>query len=168
IAAAEQATAPPEAAILHSALHTPHAWTPAAVQAILDRVAALDLTEFTLDVPGVRLHLRRGTAPAEPRAPGEQPAPPATPAEQTSADEFTITAPFIGVFYRAAKAGDPPLVAPGDHVAPDQPLGLIEVMKTFHEVTADQSARILEVLAADATPVEYGQPLFRLAAALTP
>ena len=168
IAAAEQSTSSLETVIPQSAIRNPQPWTPAAVQAILDRVAALDLTEFTLDVPGVRLHLRRGTAPAEPRAPGEQPAPPATPAEQTSADEFTITAPFIGVFYRAAKAGDPPLVAPGDHVAPDQPLGLIEVMKTFHEVTADQSARILEVLAADATPVEYGQPLFRLAAALTP
>jgi antagonist of KipI len=142
----------------------PHSWTPAAVQAILDRVAALGLTEFTLDVPGVRLQLRRGAAPANPAPPVGQPAAPDTPAEQTGAGEFTVSAPFLGVFYRAAKAGEPPLVAPGDHVAPDQPLGLIEVMKTFHEVTAGRSARVLEILAADATPVEYGQPLFRLAA----
>jgi antagonist of KipI len=164
ITASRQSNTFPETANPQSAIHNPQSWTPAAVQAILDRVAALDLTDFTLDVPGVRLHLRRGTTVAAPIAPAEQPAPLATSAEQAGADEFTITAPFIGVFYRAAKTGDPPLVAPGGHVAPDQPLGLIEVMKTFHEVTAGQPARVLEVLAADATPVEYGQPLFRLVA----
>ena len=154
--------ADPQPAVAEAVM--PHSWTPAAVQAILDRVAALDLTEFTLDVPGVRLQLRRGAAPANPAHPVGQLAAPDTPAEQTGVGEFTVSAPVIGVFYHAAKAGEPPLVAPGDHVAPDQLLGLIEVMKTFHEVTTGQPARVLEILVADATPVEYGQPLFRLAA----
>ncbi len=35
-------------------------------------------------------------------------------------------------------------------------------MKTFHEVTAGQPARVLAVLAEDGAPVEYGQPLFTL------
>ncbi len=114
-------------------------------------------------MPGLRLHLQRDTATGgagvAPAAPVEPPAGEATP----PGDDLTIAAPFIGVFYRGARPGDPPLVAPGDTVEPDQPLGLIEVMKTFHEVTAGRRARVVAVLAEDAAPVEYGQPLFELA-----
>jgi biotin carboxyl carrier protein len=138
-------------------------WTPAAVQRLLDRVEALGLTEFTLDVPGLRFHLCRGT--------GTQPTTSISSAPSLSTDsiapaadtgKFTVTAPLIGVFYRSARQGEPPLVAPGDLVEADQPLALIEVMKTFHEVTASQRARVIAVLAADAAPVEYGQALFTL------
>jgi antagonist of KipI len=132
-------------------------WTPAAVQRLLDRVEALGLTEVTLDLPGLRFHLRRGTG-----------TPPATSigfdstAPAADAGEFTITAPLIGVFYRSVRQGEAPLVAPGDLVEADQPLALIEVMKTFHEVTAGRRARVTAVLADDAAPVEYGQALFRM------
>jgi biotin-dependent carboxylase-like uncharacterized protein len=143
-------------------------WTPEAVGRLLERAAALDLTELTLEAPGVRLQLRRGAASASATttaAPREVAPLPTTvgaaaPAERD--DEFTVTAPLIGVFYRSARQGEPPLVAPGDRVAADQPLGLIEVMKTFHEVTAGRAARVVAVRAADATPVEYGEALFTL------
>ncbi len=143
-------------------------WSPADVQALLDRVAALGLTEFSIDVPGLRFHLRRegghASAPATAAPAADLADPPGgeAPPHPDGADEFTITAPFIGIFYRTARQGEPPLVAPGDTVAADQPLGLIEVMKTFHEVTAGQPARVLAVLAEDGAPVEYGQPLFTL------
>ena len=143
-------------------------WTPEAVERLIKRAAALDLTELTLEAPGVRLHLRRGVAPAPEAAPVEASAaasePPrraeATPA--APADEFTVTAPLLGVFYRSARQGEPPLVAVGDRVGADQPLGLIEVMKTFHEVTAGRAARVVAIHAADAAPVEYGETLFTL------
>lgn len=146
-------------------------WTPDAVGRLLDRITALDLTEFTLEAPEVRLHLRRGAAP--PPATIGTPSPDETaasaailsaPASPMSASaEFTVTAPLIGVFYRSVRQGEAPLVAPGDLVAADQPLGLIEVMKTFHEVTVGRAARVVAVLAADAAPVEYGEALFTLA-----
>lgn len=132
-------------------------WTPAAVQRLLDRVEALGLAEFTLDVPGIRLHLRRDAA-----APAAAPAAPVAPPAAAAGGAFTVAAPLIGVFYRSARQGEAPLVAVGDTVEADQALGLIEVMKTFHEVTAGRRARVAAVLAADAAPVEYGTALFTL------
>ena len=49
-------------------------------------------------------------------------------------------------------------------VEADRTLGLIEVMKTFHQVTAGRRARVVAALTEDGAPVEYGQPLFTLAA----
>jgi biotin carboxyl carrier protein len=120
-------------------------------------VEALGLTEFTLDVPGLRLHLRRGAGTRSATSADAD-----SPVLTADAGSFTVTAPVIGVFYRSARQGDSPLVAPGDLVEADQPLGLIEVMKTFHEVTAGRRARVAAVLADDAAPVEYGQALFRM------
>lgn len=142
-------------------------WTPEAVERLLERAAALDLTELTLEAPGVRLQLRRGATTASTVTAAVLPevapaSPPAAPAPTPEAGEFTVTAPLIGVFYRSARQGEPPLVAPGDRVEADQPLGLIEVMKTFHEVTAGRTARVVAVRAADAAPVEYGTALFTL------
>ncbi|HET8627250.1 MAG TPA: 5-oxoprolinase/urea amidolyase family protein [Thermomicrobiales bacterium] len=135
------------------------AWGPEAVRDLLDHFARLGLAEFEIDVPGLRLHLRgAGTA-----APDAAPVTPAEAvAEAAAPPGLTVAAPFIGIFYRAAKQGDPPLVEAGATVEPDQPLGLIEVMKTFHQVTAGYRARVAAVLAEDGAAVEYGQPLFRL------
>ena len=143
------------------------AWTPEAVERLLARAAALDLTELTLEAPGVRLQLRRGAAaPTLERialsAPTSASPPTDEPAALDHADEFTVTAPLIGIFYRSVRQGEPPLVAIGDRVAADQPLGLIEVMKTFHEITAGRAARVVAIRAADAAPVEYGEALFTL------
>lgn len=143
-------------------------WTPEAVGRLLERAAALDLTELTIEAPGVRLQLRRGAVPASatttaaPTAAVLAPLPADAPVPAERSDEFTVTAPLIGVFYRSARQGEPPLVAPGDRVEADQPLGLIEVMKTFHEVTAGRTARVVAIRAADAAPVEYGAALFTL------
>ena len=38
-------------------------------------------------------------------------------------------------------------------------------MKLMNDVLADQGGQVIEVLIEDGAPVEYGQPLFRLAAA---
>ena len=143
-------------------------WTPEAVGRLLERAAALELTELTLEAPGVRLQLRRGAAlaSATTRAASLDAAPASSatdePGTAERTGEFTVAAPLIGIFYRSARQGESPLVAPGDRVEADQPLGLIEVMKTFHEITAGRTARVVAIRAADATPVEYGEALFTL------
>src|SRR5205814_1321367 len=83
-----------------------------------------------------RLAPRRGAAAGagggeEEEAPVPPPAPQASGGAEAG-DQLTVTAPFLGVFYRSARQGETPLVAPGDLVEPEQPLALIEVMKTFH------------------------------------
>jgi acetyl-CoA carboxylase biotin carboxyl carrier protein len=88
------------------------------------------------------------------------PAPaPAAPAGET------VKAATVGVFYRAPSPGAPPFVSEGDEISPGQQVAIIEAMKLMLPVEADRGGRIAEVLVADGEAVEYGQPLFRLAAA---
>ncbi|HUY45964.1 MAG TPA: biotin/lipoyl-containing protein [Streptosporangiaceae bacterium] len=75
-----------------------------------------------------------------------------------------ITAPMVGTFYRAPSPGGEPLVKPGDVVAPGQTVGIVEAMKLMNSVTAECAGQVMEVLAEDGAPVEFGQPLLALTA----
>lgn len=77
----------------------------------------------------------------------------------------TITAATVGVFYRSPSPGAPPFVTEGDEIGRGQQIAIIEAMKLMLPVEADKGGRIAEILVADGEAVEYGQPLFRLAAA---
>ena len=75
---------------------------------------------------------------------------------------FHICAPMIGTFYRAEQPGADPFVTVGDVVSPGQQVGVLEAMKLFTPVEADRAGRVVEVLVADGTAVEYGQRLIEL------
>lgn len=73
---------------------------------------------------------------------------------------ITIKSPMIGTFYRSATPGKPPFVEVGDEIAPGKVVCIIEAMKLFNEIESEIKGRIVKVLADDASPVEYDQPLF--------
>jgi biotin carboxyl carrier protein len=75
-----------------------------------------------------------------------------------------VLAPTDGVFYRASGAGAKPYVSVGDRVVAGQPVGLIEVMKTFNPIAYGgagfpEDAEIVEILVGDEAEVRAGQPL---------
>lgn len=70
-----------------------------------------------------------------------------------------ITAPIVGVFYRAPSPGAEPFASPGDTVEADQTIGIIEVMKMMNPVTAGVSGKLLSFEVVDGEPVEFGQTL---------
>lgn len=74
-----------------------------------------------------------------------------------------ITAPTVGVFYRAPEPGAVPFVATGDLIMSGQQVGIVEAMKLMIPVHADRGGRVVEVRCADATAVEFGAPLFAVA-----
>jgi acetyl-CoA carboxylase biotin carboxyl carrier protein len=73
-----------------------------------------------------------------------------------------IVAPMLGVFYRAPAPGAPPFVEVGAHVEETTVVCLIEVMKMMNAVPAGVAGTIVEVCAANAEAVEYGETLFRV------
>jgi acetyl-CoA carboxylase biotin carboxyl carrier protein len=75
----------------------------------------------------------------------------------------TVTAPLLGVFWRRPTPDQPTYVEEGDTIESGQTVGLIEVMKSFHEVTATQPGVVRRILVDDGATVEYGQPLMELA-----
>ena len=73
---------------------------------------------------------------------------------------LTIKSPMIGTFYRQSGAGKPIFVNVGDEVEVGKVVCIIEAMKLFNEIESEVSGRIVKVLAEDASPVEFDQPLF--------
>ena len=81
--------------------------------------------------------------------------------EEVSSDKlYEIKAPMVGTFYRKPSPDSEPYVKVGDHIEKGQVVCLIEAMKLFNEVKSEVSGTIKKVLVEDATPVEFGQPLF--------
>ena len=73
---------------------------------------------------------------------------------------ITIKSPMIGTFYRSSTPGKPPFVEIGDEISTGKVVCIIEAMKLFNEIESEVKGRIVKVLADDASPVEYDQPLF--------
>jgi len=88
-------------------------------------------------------------------------APVATPKPETKPGVL-ITSPFVGTFYRAPSPDSPPFVDVGTVVKKGQVLCVVEAMKLMNEIEAEAPGRIAEILVANATPVEFSQPLFRV------
>lgn len=80
----------------------------------------------------------------------------------TQIDGYVVTSPMVGTFYQAASPADPPLVQVGDRVETGQLIGIIEAMKIMNEINSDRAGTVIEVIAENATAVEYGSPLIRL------
>lgn len=92
--------------------------------------------------------------PAEKKAAeAAEPAP-----EKTNYVEFR--SPIIGTFYRSAGPESEPYVKVGDSVSTGQVLCIIEAMKLFNEIESEINGKIIKILAENAQPVEYDQPLF--------
>ena len=104
-------------------------------------------------------------APAAAPAAASAPAPAATAAapatEAASAGtHVALKAPMIGTFYRSSGPDSPAFVQVGDLVEKGQVICIIEAMKLFNEIEAEQSGRIVKAMVENASPVEYDQPLF--------
>lgn len=70
-----------------------------------------------------------------------------------------IKSPLPGVFYRRPSPDDPPYKEAGDSVAAGDVIGLIEVMKSFHEVKADKAGKVARFLLENEDAVMAGQVL---------
>jgi biotin carboxyl carrier protein len=70
-----------------------------------------------------------------------------------------ILSPLPGTFYRKPAPDKPPFKAEGEAVAVGEVIGLIEVMKSFVEVHADASGKIVKFVVDNEEPVMAGQPL---------
>lgn len=140
------------------------------------------LSEVIVETDGTTVTLRRESAvtmaaPMQMQmpmqmAPAYAPAPAAAapaaagaPAAAAATDEkvHVVTSPFVGTFYRKPNPDSPNYVSLNDKVDKGQVLCIVEAMKLMNEIEADAAGTIVGILVEDGAPVEYGQPLFKLA-----
>lgn len=141
------------------------------VRQLIELMKEHDLAEIDLRQEGQRVKLRRGgeqivgmVAPAMSSAPKISAAPPAekAPAAEAGGDLAVIKSPMVGTFYTASSPESPPFVKVGSHVGPDTIVCIIEAMKVFNEIPAEISGTVAAVLVENGSPVEFGQPLFKI------
>ena len=75
---------------------------------------------------------------------------------------FVIKSPMVGTFYASPSPDSAPYVTTGAQVSNDSVVCILEAMKVMNEVHAECSGKIVEVLVKNGSPVEYGQPLFKV------
>ncbi len=73
-----------------------------------------------------------------------------------------ITSPFVGTFYRSPSPESPPFVEVGAKVKKGQTLCIVEAMKLMNEIESELDGTVAEILGQNATPVEFGEALFRI------
>lgn len=129
-----------------------------------------ELTEIDLQQADQKIRLcKRETvvaaAPvAAPVAAVAAPAAPASAAEPAADDAniVTITSPMVGTYYSKPKPDASDYVKVGDVVSPDTCVCLLEAMKTFNELPAGVSGKIVAVLVQNEEPVDVNKPLFKV------
>ena len=148
------------------------------LQELLDFIAKSGLNKVNIETEEFKISVQRepnykpvvsmsaptlAPAPAAPAASAPAAAAPAAPAAPAPAAASTgrpLKAPMIGTFYRSSGPESPAFVQVGDQVEKGQVICIIEAMKLFNEIEAEESGRIVKVMVENATPVEYDQPLF--------
>ena len=137
------------------------------------------ISEFEMEKEDFKIKLRRGaegytattseggpyllTPPLQPLPQQVAAAPPAAenPAPQTANDNV-ISSPMIGTFYSAPSPDAATYVEVGTEVDPETVVCIIEAMKVMNEIKAETKGVITEIVAPNAKPVEFGQPLFKV------
>ncbi len=110
-----------------------------------------------------------GPAPPAASAAASVPPPAADQAEEAESDELEVPAgshvldsPIVGTFYRSPSPDADPFVEEGSRVQKGQVLCIVEAMKLMNEIESDIDGTVVQILAENAQPVEFGEPLFAI------
>jgi acetyl-CoA carboxylase biotin carboxyl carrier protein len=153
------------------------------IKGIIDLMRKNGLLEFEYEKDGTKIRIRRGPD-GEPQvvtsSPGLIPAPavlpiasgiplavpqalpPAAPAAPAPSTLPSINSPMVGTFYSSPAPDAPVYVEVGTVVNSETVVCIIEAMKVMNEIKAEMSGTVVEILAENGKPVEFGKPLFRI------
>lgn len=73
-----------------------------------------------------------------------------------------VRSPYPGTFYRRPDPNADPYVTEGDAVSVGDVIGLIEIMKTFHEVRSEEEGTADRFLVENEELIEVGQEILLL------
>lgn len=129
------------------------------------------LTEIELERGGLKLRVAKQinqtvveapqyVAPAAaPVAAAAAPAAEAAPAAAPIASGEVVKSPMVGTAYLSPSPGADAFITVGAEVKAGQTLMIVEAMKTMNEIKAPRAGKISEILARNAEPVEFDEPL---------
>ncbi len=150
------------------------------IEAIFELMNRHGVAEIDWENDGTRLHVRTeaafagggvvmaapaaapravAAAPASVAASVEAPAP-ALKGGGLAANQKQVLSPFVGTFYRSPSPTADPYAREGQSVKRGDVLCIIEAMKLMNEIESEFDGRIVQIVAENGQPVEFGEPLF--------
>jgi acetyl-CoA carboxylase biotin carboxyl carrier protein len=127
----------------------------------LQRVAGVETgLSGTLPVPVAPVYVEAKTPEAS-----SSPSVPAAFPPSNDRRWTEILSPMVGTFYRAPAPDEAPFVEVGDRIRTGQTVCIIEAMKLMNEIESEVAGEVIEILVQNGEPVEYNQPLMRIAPA---
>ncbi len=142
-------------------------WDATSVSRLVQSLHEANVVTFRLQIAnlGVDLEWYRDadTGGEARRARAAEPVTSSVVPSPTPPDGAVVTAPMLGMFYRRPAPDQAPFVEEGHPVTNGQQIGLIEVMKTFHEITASRDGTLTEFHVEDGQFVEFGQTIATIA-----
>ncbi|GBE15276.1 MAG TPA: acetyl-CoA carboxylase biotin carboxyl carrier protein [Proteobacteria bacterium] len=146
------------------------------IREILKLIEKFGIQDFTLQRGDTKVRIRKGgaesgrvMAPVSQTPPSSEPVsgsitPPVSPEPSESLtvgeNQFLVTSPIVGTFYRASAPDKPAYVEVGQVAGKGTVLCIVEAMKIMNEIECEVSGKVSAILVENAQPVEYGEPLF--------
>ena len=145
----------------------------AAVDRLAKIMAQYDLNEIEIGLGDLRVRLARQQWPTAQESPATvaQTGPVAASSERGSVGPMAepeppaenvagaVKSPMVGTAYLRPSPEAKPFVEVGSAVKTGDKLLLVEAMKTFNDIVAPRTGKVVSILVVDGSPVEYDQPL---------
>ena len=129
-----------------------------------------DLVELELEKEGLRVRLKKRSESDYERVVERIPRAAAAleqaeheaKAKEVSVHErrLEIKSPMVGTFFRAPSPDVSPFVEVGSVIEPGHVICIVEAMKLMNEIKAEVKGKVVEILAENGEPVEFGQVIF--------
>ncbi len=127
-----------------------------------------DLSEIEIEQEGTKIKLiKKPQGIVEERiahAPAPQVQPPVQGTAEKPAEDakklIEVKSPMVGTFYRAAAPDASSYVQVDDVVHKGDVLCIVEAMKLMNEVKSEFDGKIVQILAENTEPIEFGQTMF--------
>jgi acetyl-CoA carboxylase biotin carboxyl carrier protein len=148
------------------------------IKALIETMAASDLSEMEYSESGWTIRLSRDTSRArspamtgrqQTQAPHQPPSdqnatahPPPGQGEASAFAEADLRSPLPGLVHLRPSPDAPPFVLAGQTVKAGDTVCLIEAMKVFNSVRAERDGTVEAVLVTSGSEVEAGQTLMRI------
>jgi len=135
-----------------------------AVRELAKLLQETDLTEIEYRIDDNRIRVARQGIPmiaahAAVSSAASQVVVPASEKADPLSHPGAVKSPMVGTAYLAPQPGAAPFISVGSSVTEGQTLLIVEAMKVMNPIRAPKSGKVVEILAKDGMPVEYGEVL---------
>jgi acetyl-CoA carboxylase biotin carboxyl carrier protein len=139
------------------------------VRRLADILNTTGLTEIEVEQGNLRIKVAKHgvamgsapvtTAPVYAAAPAPALSAAAAPVAPAAARGEPVKSPMVGTVYLRPQPGADPFIKVGDKVTAGQTMLIVEAMKTMNPIPAPRAGTVIEIVAGDSEPVEFGEVL---------